>query len=84
MGSLRLDMGPPRCLNSVLKPCIVLTSSGDEFCNASTYLFAFNPCRIKVLQFPKWSFCGGLSHKATAGSLCCLLSDEAGSCHPAA
>lgn len=87
-GGLRLDMGLPQwtclcaCLNSVLKPEIVLASSGDEFCNTSTSSFAFNPGRIKVLQFPKWSFCSRFSHKATALSLrcsCSLLSDEAGS-----
>lgn len=57
---------------TVLKPRIVLASSGDEFCNASTCSFAFNPGRIKVLQFPRWSFCRRFSHKATAVSLHCF------------
>jgi len=56
--------------SSVLKPGAVLASSGDEFCNASTCLFAFNPGRITVLQFPRGSFCSWFSHEASAVSLC--------------
>lgn len=57
------------CLNSVLKPCTVLASSMDEFCPASMNLFAFNPGRTKVLQFPTWSLCRRFTHEAAAVSL---------------
>lgn len=87
VGGFRLDVGPPwtclcNCPNSALKPRIVLASSRDELCDASTRWFAFNPGRIKVLQFPRRSFCSRFSHRA-ALSLCCscsLLSEGAGSC----
>lgn len=80
VGGLRLDMGPPQwiclcdCLKSVLKSHIVLAPCGEEFCTASTHRFAFSPGRIKVLQFPKWSFCSWFSDEPTAVSVCCSCS----------
>lgn len=61
-GCFRFSLRPLyACFNSV-KPHAVLITPGGEFCNAS--LFAFNPGRIKVLQFPKAFFCWCFSHEA--------------------
>lgn len=64
-GALRLCVRPLCAyFNSAEKPHTVLISPGGEFSNAS--MFAFNPGRIKVLQFSKGFFCQWFSHEARA------------------